>query len=145
MAFPVSVCRDKPRNVFTLRTHSAETSRFSVFSPEQGVIERRNKGQAFRFCQSESFSVGVVPNLREKQKCAPFFSETSLFNYIPTHLSTDSDCSPLILEPLDHQMRRRRGNHNGGRNPHFPSDISSSQTCIPAWKNRTVDIKPMQH
>lgn len=89
VAFPVNVCRDEPRNVFILRTHPAETNHFKVFSPEQGVIERRNKRQAFRFCQSESFCVGVVPNLREKQKCAPFFSETYL---IILHLTF-----PLIL------------------------------------------------
>lgn len=34
-------------------------------SPEQGVIEGGDISESFGFCQSESFAVGLVPNLRK--------------------------------------------------------------------------------
>lgn len=54
------------------------------------------------------------------------------------HLAYNLDSSTLILESLNHQLRRGGGNYNGGWNTHFPGYVGCSHTCITTWKNEHI-------
>lgn len=90
-----------------------------MFLPEQGVIEWRNIGESFSFCQPESFSIGIIPNLRRRFYF--IFSAKPLKKIEKEeekeeelYLADNLDCSTLILKSLNDQLRRGGGDYDGG-------------------------------
>ena len=92
-----------------------------MFLPEQGVIEWRNIGESFSFCQSESFCIGIIPNLRGRfyfifsaKPLKKMKKEEEEEEEEELYLAYRLDCSTLILQSLNDQLRCGGGDYDGG-------------------------------
>lgn len=63
-----------------------------MFLPEQGVIEGRNIGESFSFCQSEGLCIGIIPNLRRGRFYLTFLFYTSRVYFYSKHWKLQICC-----------------------------------------------------